>query len=90
MLVLTRECGLVWRLRVGNAEHAVALASELFECFATAEARGCVEIQRIDAIRLYRPQVVWRDVGQRLLDDGCRIQTGRHEEDGCWPDFIQR
>jgi hypothetical protein len=28
--------------------------------------------------------VVWRDVGQRLLDDGCRIRTGRHEEDGRW------
>jgi hypothetical protein len=47
----------------------------------------CVEIQRLDAIRLYGPMAVWKDVGQRLLDDGCRIRTGRHEEDGCWPDF---
>jgi hypothetical protein len=49
----------------------------------------CVEIQRLDAIRLYGPDTTWREVGQRLLDDGCRIRTGRHEEDGCWPDFKQ-
>jgi hypothetical protein len=45
--------------------------------------------QRLDAIRLYGPDTTWREVGQRLLDDGCRIRTGRHEEDGCWPDFRQ-
>jgi hypothetical protein len=50
----------------------------------------CVEIQRLDAIRLYGPDTTWREVGQRLLDDGCQIWTGRHEEDGCWPDFRQR
>lgn len=49
----------------------------------------CVEIQRLDAIKLYGPDVAWRDVGQRLLDDGCQIRTGRHEEDGCWPTFGQ-
>ena len=27
-----------------------------------------VEIQKADAIRLYGPQVVWKEVGQRLLD----------------------
>jgi hypothetical protein len=49
----------------------------------------CVEIQRLDAIRLYGPDTTWREVGQRLLDDGCKIRTGRHEEDGCWPEFKQ-
>jgi hypothetical protein len=44
-----------------------------------------VEIQKADAIRLHGPHAVWRDVGQRLLDDGCQHRTGRHEEDGCWP-----
>jgi hypothetical protein len=46
----------------------------------------CVEIQRLDAIKLYGPHAVWKDVGLRLLDNGCRFRTGRHEEDGCWPD----
>jgi hypothetical protein len=22
-----------------------------------------------------------------LLDDGCQHRSGRHEEDGCWPDW---
>ncbi len=44
-----------------------------------------VEIQKVDAIRLYGPDAVWKDVGQRLLDDTCTQRTGRHEEDGCWP-----
>ncbi|OKO67979.1 hypothetical protein AC630_39600 [Bradyrhizobium sp. AS23.2] len=46
-----------------------------------------VEIQKVDALRLYGPEVVWRDVGQRLLGNTCRQRTGRHEEDGCWPSF---
>ncbi|WP_297534303.1 hypothetical protein [Nitrobacter sp.] len=46
-----------------------------------------VEIQTADAIRLHGPHAIWKDVGQRLLDDGCRNRTGRHEEDGCWPDW---
>lgn len=46
-----------------------------------------VEIKTSDAIRLAGPHAVWKDVGQRLLDDGCRHRTGRHEEDGCWPDW---
>lgn len=46
-----------------------------------------VEIQRADAVRLYGPLAVWKDVGQRLLDDTCQQRTGRHEEDGCWPVF---
>jgi hypothetical protein len=44
-----------------------------------------VEIQKADAIRLYGQRAIWKDVGQRLLDDTCTQRTGRHEEDGCWP-----
>jgi hypothetical protein len=46
-----------------------------------------VEIQTVDAIRLYGGKALWKDVGQRLLDDTCQQRTGRHEEDGCWPSF---
>jgi len=50
------------------------------------ECRRCgrtVEIQKVDAIRLYGQDAIWKDVGQRLLDDTCTQRTGRHEEDGC-------
>lgn len=46
-----------------------------------------VEIQKADAVRLYGQAAVWKDVGQRLLDNTCPVRTGRHEEDGCWPNF---
>lgn len=46
-----------------------------------------VEIQKADAARLYGPDALWKDVGQRLLDNTCTQRTGRHEEDGCWPAF---
>ena len=46
-----------------------------------------VEIQKADAVRFYGPHAVWKDVGQRLLDQTCTKRTGRHEEDGCWPDW---
>jgi hypothetical protein len=46
-----------------------------------------VEIQTADAVRLYGGNAVWKDVAQRLLDNTCQQRTGRHEEDGCWPDF---
>ncbi|MGC2087055.1 MAG: hypothetical protein WA702_27245 [Bradyrhizobium sp.] len=46
-----------------------------------------VEIQTADAVRLPGPQAIWKDVGQRLLDDTCTQRTGRLEEDGCWPSF---
>jgi hypothetical protein len=55
------------------------LRVECLRCFRT------VEIQRLDAVKLQGPHAVLKDVGQRLLDDGCRHRTGRHEEDGCWP-----
>jgi hypothetical protein len=46
-----------------------------------------VEIQTVDAVRLYGGKAIWKDVGQRLLDDTCQRRTGRREEDGCWPSF---
>ena len=46
-----------------------------------------VEIQMVDAARLYGPAAIWKNVGQRLLDATCQQRTGRHEEDGCWPSF---
>ena len=46
-----------------------------------------VEIQKADAVRLYGQTAVWKDVGQRLLNNTCQVRTGRHEEDGCWPSF---
>ena len=44
-----------------------------------------VEIQTVDAVRLYGGKAVWKDVAQRLLDDTCQQRTARYEEDGCWP-----
>ena len=49
-----------------------------------------VEIQTADAVRLYGPHAVWKDVGRGLLDDGSRMRTGSHEDDGCWPAFEER
>ncbi|MGM4887448.1 hypothetical protein AB8A20_02120 [Tardiphaga sp. 604_B6_N1_1] len=46
-----------------------------------------VEIQTVDAVRLYGAHAIWKDVGMKLLDNGCRERTGRLEEDGCWPSF---
>jgi hypothetical protein len=46
-----------------------------------------VEVRRDDAVRLYGADARWRDVGGRLLADGCQFRTGNHEADGCWPDF---
>ena len=49
--------------------------------------RRTVEIQTVDALRLYGGNALWKDVAQRLLDDTCQQRTGRLEEDGCWPAF---
>jgi hypothetical protein len=57
------------------------LRVECLRCFRI------LEIARDDAVRLYGADARWRDVGGRLLADGCQFRTGRHEEDGCWPDF---
>jgi hypothetical protein len=46
-----------------------------------------IEISRLNAVRLFGPHAVWKDVGLDLLARGCEHRSGRHEEDGCWPDF---
>jgi hypothetical protein len=59
--------------------------SEIHRHLLRVACRRCgrtVEIQKVDAIRLYGPETVWKDVGQRLLDNTCQQRTGRHEEDG--------
>ena len=46
-----------------------------------------VEIQTVDAVRLYGGNAIWKTFAQRLLDDTCQQRTGIHEEDGGWPAF---
>lgn len=60
---------------------ADVLRVECLRCFRI------VEIARAEAVRLFGGDATWKDAGWRLLDDGCQHRTGRHEEDGCWPDF---
>jgi hypothetical protein len=60
--------------------------TEIRQHLLRVSCRRCkrtVEIQKVDAIRLYGQRAIWNDVGQRLLDDTCTQRTGRHEEDGC-------
>jgi hypothetical protein len=64
--------------------------SEIQRYVLRVSCRRCertVEIQTVDAVRLYGGNAIWKDVAQRLLDDTCQQRTGRHEEDGCWPGF---
>jgi hypothetical protein len=64
--------------------------SEIQRHVLRVSCRRCeriVEIQTVDAIRLYGGKALWKDVGQRLLDDTCQQRTGSHEDDGCWPRF---
>ena len=64
--------------------------SEISQHVLRVSCRRCariLEIHKADATRLYGEKAIWKDVGQRLLDNTCRQRTGRHEEDGCWPAF---
>jgi hypothetical protein len=64
--------------------------SEISRHVLRVACRRCdrtVEIQTVDAVRLYGGNAIWKDVAQRLLDDTCQQRTGRLEEDGCWPAF---
>jgi hypothetical protein len=45
-------------------------------------------LQRADAVRLYGPHAVLKDVGTALLEQGCQARSGGHE-DGCWPDWTR-
>lgn len=78
------------RLSGSGAGRQTLRLSEIPEHLLRVSCRRCariIEIQKVDAVRLYGPQAVWKDVGQRLLDNTCQQRTGRHEEDGCWPSF---
>jgi hypothetical protein len=47
------------------------------------ECRRCgrtIEIQKVDAVRLAGAHAVWKNVGERLLDNTCQQRTGRQEE----------
>ncbi|WLA68595.1 hypothetical protein [Bradyrhizobium diazoefficiens] len=64
--------------------------SELPQHVLRISCRRCeriVEIQKTDAVRLYGQHAIWKEVGQRLLNNTCQSRTGRYEEDGCWPSF---
>jgi hypothetical protein len=50
------------------------LRVECLRCFRI------VEIQKADAVRLFGPHAVYKDVGQALLDDGCQHRTGSPRE----------
>jgi hypothetical protein len=43
--------------------------------------------KRADAIARFDVGSLWKHVATHLLADGCQHRTGRHEEDGCWPEF---
>ena len=78
------------RADIAPSESSVAALqlTEIPQHLLRVGCRRCkrtVEIQKVDAIRLYGKHAIWKDVGQRLLDDTCAQRTGRHEEDGCWP-----
>lgn len=59
------------------------LRVECIRCFRI------VEIAKKDAVMLAGPHAVWKDLGMKLLEDGCQNRTGRHEEDGCWPQWTE-
>ena len=64
--------------------------TEMSQHLLRVSCRRCgrtVEIQKVDAVRLYGERAVWKEVGLRLLDNTCTQRTGRHEEDGCWPSY---
>ncbi|MHC2841733.1 hypothetical protein [Bradyrhizobium diazoefficiens] len=64
--------------------------SQISDHLLRVACRRCgrtVEIRKVDAVRLYGPDAVWKVVGRRLLDNTCNQRTGRHEEDGCWPSY---
>jgi hypothetical protein len=78
------------RAQINGAELRRQRLVEIQRHVLRVTCRRCertVEIQTVDAVRLYGGKAAWKDVGQRLLDDTCQQRTGRHEEDGCWPSF---
>jgi hypothetical protein len=41
----------------------------------------------MDALRFYGAHAICKDVGMKLLDNGCQERTARLDADGCWPSF---
>jgi hypothetical protein len=73
-----------------GASGATLRLSQIPEHLLRVGCRRCgrtVEIQKVDAVRLYGLNSIWRNVSQRLLHNTCTQRTGRHEEDGCWPSY---
>jgi hypothetical protein len=63
---------------------------DIREHLLRAECRKCaaiIEIQTVDAMRLYGGTATWKEVGLALLKTGCRSRTGSRDDDGCWPNF---
>ena len=54
------------------------LRVECLRCFRI------VEIQRLDAIKLFGPGSLWDAVADHLLESGCPHRTGSRDEDGGW------
>ncbi|MFK4536367.1 hypothetical protein ABIA00_004550 [Bradyrhizobium ottawaense] len=75
--------------RSGPSEAALRL-DQIPKHLLRVGCRRCgriVEIQKVDAVRLYGREALWKDVARRLLENTCTLRTGRHEEDGCWPSY---
>jgi hypothetical protein len=78
------------RASAGGIDMRQRRLSEIQRHVLRVSCRRCdrtVEIQTVDAVRLYGGNAIWKTVAQRLLDDTCQQRTGRYEEDGCWPAF---
>lgn len=63
---------------------AHVLRVECLKCFSI------VEIQTVDAMRLYGGAATWKEAGLALLEDRCQSRTGNRDSDGCWPDYQTR
>lgn len=57
-----------------------------FECLRCFRI---VEVAVADAIKLYGGQAPTKDVGRKLLEQGCQSRTGSRDDDGCWPDIVK-
>lgn len=58
------------------------LRVECLRCFRT------VEISRSDALKLYGPHAVLKDLAMPLLEPGCKERIGSRD-DGCWPSWVR-
>jgi hypothetical protein len=71
-----------WADRGPGASGRALRLDQIPENLLRVGCRRCgrtVEIQKVDAVRLYGPNAIWWHVGQRLLDNTCASRTGRYE-----------